>query len=63
MASRKRPICDAEIGHRSVTVCHLGNIAIRLGRPLHWDPVKEDFVGDAAASRFVSKPMRSPWHV
>jgi myo-inositol 2-dehydrogenase / D-chiro-inositol 1-dehydrogenase len=63
VASRKRPICDVEVGHRSVTVCHLGNIAIRLGRPLKWDPVKEDFVDDSVASRFVAKPMRSPWHV
>jgi hypothetical protein len=63
VASRKNPICDVEIGHRSVTVCHLGNIAIRLGRPLEWDPAKEDFVNDPIASRYVAKPMRSPWHV
>ncbi|MBI2826607.1 MAG: Gfo/Idh/MocA family oxidoreductase [Planctomycetia bacterium] len=63
IASRERPICDVEIGHRSCTICHLGNIAMRLGRELTWDPVKEDFVGDEQASRMVGKPMRAPWHL
>ena len=63
IASRERCICDVEIGHRSVTVCHLGNIAMRLGRRLEWDPAKEDFVGDEQASRMVRKPMRAPWQV
>ena len=61
--SRERPICDVEVGHRSVTVCHLGNIAIKLGRELNWDPVKEEFVGDEQAQRMCSKPMRAPWHL
>lgn len=61
--SRKRPICDVEVGHRSATVCHLGNIAIRLGRELQWDPAREQFVNDDEANLFVSKPMRAPWHL
>jgi predicted dehydrogenase len=61
--SRKQPICDVEIGHRSVTVCHLGNISIRLGRPLRWDPAAERIVGDEEASRWLSRPMRAPWHL
>ena len=61
--SRKRCICDFEIGHRSVSICHIGNISMRLGRPLEWDPVKEEFVGDEAANQVVSKPMRAPWHL
>jgi predicted dehydrogenase len=61
--SRERPICDVEIGYRSVTVCHLGNIALKLGRELNWDPAKEEFVGDDQANLLVSKPKRSPWHV
>jgi predicted dehydrogenase len=61
--SRERCICDVEIGHRSITVCHIGNISIRLGRPLKWDPVKEEFVGDEAANQFLRKPMRAPWHL
>jgi predicted dehydrogenase len=59
--SRQQPICDAEIGHRSVSVCHLGVIAMRLGRKLQWDPAKEQFVGDADANRWLSREMRKPW--
>ncbi len=61
--SRKRPICDAEIGHRSVTVCHLGNIAIRTGRKLVWDPVAERITNDEALNRWLGKPYRPPWHL
>ena len=60
---RSRPICDIETGCRSVTVCHLGNIAYKLGRPFKWDPEREELVGDAGASRLLSRPMRSPWHL
>ena len=60
--SRQQPICDAEIGHRSVSVCHLGVIAIRLGRKLQWDPRKETFVHDREANAFVAREMRKPWN-
>ena len=50
-----------EIGHRSATVCHLGNIAMMLKRKLRWDPDAERFLGDEQANRMLSKPMRSPW--
>ena len=60
---RRRPICDVAIGHRSVTLCHLANICIRLGRKLTWDPEKEEFVNDPAANRWLSRPMRHPWHL
>jgi predicted dehydrogenase len=59
--SRQRAICDAEVGCRSATVCLLGIIANRLGRPLKWDPAAERFIGDGEADRMLSKPMRSPW--
>jgi predicted dehydrogenase len=59
--SRKPPICDAEIGHRSVTVCHLGVIAMRLDKPLTWDPKKEEFVGDAEANKWLAREQRKPW--
>ena len=59
--TRQRPICDVEIGCRSVTVCHLGNIAFWTGHPIKWDPVKEEIVGDEAASRWLDRPMRAPW--
>ena len=61
--SRAKPICDVEVGHRSATVCHLGNMAVRLGRKIQWDPVKEQVVGDAeaAASPMMTRPYRAPW--
>jgi predicted dehydrogenase len=59
--SRKLPICDGEIGHRSATVCHLGNLSIRLGRTLKWDPAKEEIVEDAEAAKMLSRPYRAPW--
>jgi predicted dehydrogenase len=59
--SRKTPIADVESAHRSVTMCHLGVISMKLGRPLKWDPAKEDFVDDAEASKYVSREQRKPW--
>ena len=40
----------------------LGEIAMLTGRDLKWDPVKETFIGDEAANRYLSRPMRAPWH-
>ena len=59
--TRNRCAADIETGHRSATVCHLGNIAMRLGRPLQWDPGKEQFLNDPAANILKGKPMRAPW--
>jgi len=59
--TRKQPICPAEIGHRTATVCHLNGIAERLKRPLKWDPVKEEIVGDAEASRWMDRARRAPY--
>jgi predicted dehydrogenase len=59
--SRKKAICDAEIGHRSATMCHLGVTAVRLGRKLNWDPVKESYIGDPEAAATASREMRKPW--
>jgi predicted dehydrogenase len=60
LKSRKRPICDVEIGAGSVIVCHLGTIALRLDKKLKWDPAKHRF-DDDAANAMLSRPMRSPW--
>lgn len=59
--TRERPICDVEIGCRSTTICHLGNIAYMLKRPLQWDPVTERFTNDAQANRLLDRPRRAPW--
>ena len=59
--SRKAPVADVEAGHRSVTMCHLGSMAIRLGRPLRWDPAKEQIIGDDEAQSYVSREQRKPW--
>lgn len=59
--SRETPICDVEVGHRSVSVCHLENIALNLRRPLTWDPKEEHFVGDEQANSLLRREMRSPW--
>lgn len=61
--SRKDPIAGAETGHRSATLCHLGNIAMLLGRKLKWDPVKERFIGDSAANSMLARGMRAPWRL
>ena len=61
--TRKRPICDVAIGHRSATVCHLGNIAIRTGRKIVWDPTAETIVGDPEAAKMLSRPYRAPWRL
>ena len=59
--SRKDPYFPVDIGHRVSTICHLGNIAIKLGRKLHWDPVKETFTKDKEANRWLRREMRTPW--
>ena len=56
--SRQQPVCDVEIGHRSASVCHLGVIALRLGRKLRWDPAKEAVVDDAEAGTWIAREMR-----
>jgi predicted dehydrogenase len=59
--SRALPICDVAIGHRSATVCHLGNIAIRTGRKITWDPKAQTIVGDTEAASMLARPYRTPW--
>ncbi|MBS0204311.1 MAG: Gfo/Idh/MocA family oxidoreductase [Planctomycetes bacterium] len=59
--SRQAPVCEAEIGHRSATVCHLGVISLRLGRKLQWDPDTERFRGDDEANHWLRREMRQPW--
>jgi predicted dehydrogenase len=59
--SRKPCYAPAEVGHRTITIAHIGHISMRLGRKLKWDPDKERFVGDDEANKMLSRPMRKPW--
>ncbi|MGA2498978.1 MAG: Gfo/Idh/MocA family oxidoreductase [Tepidisphaeraceae bacterium] len=61
--TREKPFRDIERGHRTATMCHLGNIAYQLKRPLKWDPVKEEFPGDEYANRFLDRARREPWTI
>lgn len=61
--TRKPPICDVETGHRTATVCNIGNIAYNLGHSLRWDPVKETFAGDKNADKLLGRPMQKEWKV
>jgi predicted dehydrogenase len=61
--TRKETAAPAEVGHRSVTICHLGNIAMTLKRKLRWDPENERFIDNDEANRMLSRSMRSPWYL
>ncbi|MEO1524210.1 MAG: Gfo/Idh/MocA family oxidoreductase [Planctomycetota bacterium] len=61
--SRATPAADISIGHRSATVCHLGNIAVRTGKQIRWDPKRETIEGDADASKWLTKEYRKPYRL
>jgi predicted dehydrogenase len=61
--SRQRPVADVEIGARTVTVVHLGNLAYWYRRKLRWDPKKWEFVGDEEANRWRDCERRDPWQL
>ena len=61
--TRRNTIAPPEIAHRSASLCHLGNIALKLGRKLRWDPENEMFVNDAQADKMLSRVMTGPWHL
>ncbi|MDH7501164.1 MAG: Gfo/Idh/MocA family oxidoreductase [Verrucomicrobiota bacterium] len=62
--SRKPPICDVAIGHRSATVCHLGNIAVQSGRKvIKWDPATEQIVGEPVRLKQLHYEYRKPWEL
>ena len=61
--SREKPVADVEIGHRSATVCHLGNIAIRAGRKIVWNAEREMIPGDDDANAMLTRPYRAPWEL
>jgi len=61
--SRRDPYFPAEVGHRVATICHIGNIAMTVGRKLRWDPAAEEFPGEPEANRYLARAMRAPWHL
>ena len=54
-------LSPVEIGHRACSVCLVSHIAMKMGRKLTWDPVKEEFVNDPEANSHLSRPQRRPW--
>jgi predicted dehydrogenase len=61
--NRAKPICDVEIGHRTASVCTLGNIAYALKRPLTWNPKKEKFNNDSEANAMLGRSMNTDWGI
>ena len=61
--TRKKFALNEENGHRSSTIVNLGVVAVRLGRSLKFDPVKQKFIDDEGANRLLNQPMRGPWNI
>ena len=61
--SREEPVEPVEAGHRTASLCHLGNIAMRLRRKIRWDPKQEQILGDSEAGAMLSRPTRAPWTI
>lgn len=61
--TRGQTLEDAEVGHRTTSLCQLGHIAIQVGRKLEWDPDAEKFTNDETSNRLLTRPMRSPWRL
>lgn len=60
--SGKEPIAPIEHAHRTISIAHLGNIGMQLGREtLKWDPKQEQVINDAAANKMLHREYRSPW--
>jgi hypothetical protein len=59
--NRKQPITNVEVGARSVTVCHLVNLAYYHGQHLKWNPRREKFVGGTGDPKWLDVPHREPW--
>ncbi|MCX7048557.1 MAG: Gfo/Idh/MocA family oxidoreductase [Candidatus Sumerlaeota bacterium] len=59
--SRREPVAPVEVAHRSISIAHLGNIAMRVGRDIRWNPDKEEIIGDTEAAAQLSRAFREPW--
>ena len=58
---RSRPVADVELGHISTASCILANVAMKLGRPLRYDPTKREVMGDREATQLLARAYRAPW--
>ncbi len=63
LKERSFSVSDPFTHHRTMTACHICNIALLLKRKLRWDPAKEDFIGDEQASALRSRPQRKPYTI
>ncbi len=63
VSSRRKPVSDIESQHRSVSTCHLGNISMRVGRKLQWNPETESFVNDSEADKLLSREQRAGFEI
>ena len=61
--NREQPMATAEIGHRTATICHLNNIAMKTGRPIQWNPETEELIADVEAGDLLLPAMRAPWQI
>ncbi|HOZ49827.1 MAG TPA: Gfo/Idh/MocA family oxidoreductase [Candidatus Hydrogenedentes bacterium] len=61
--TRQQTVSNAEVAHRSISACHVANICKRLGRPIKWDPAKEQCIDDEDANRLLSRAYREPWYL
>jgi hypothetical protein len=59
--ARKEPLSPVEVGHRTATICHLGNLSMKLNRKLRWDPKAERIIGDDEAGSMLQRAQRAPW--
>ena len=57
----RRPTADIEIGHLTASLCHLGNLSVRLGRSIEFDPETEQAIGDDDANRLLGRKYRQHW--
>lgn len=61
--TRGQTVANADVAHRSISACHVANVCKRLGRPVKWDPAKEEFIGDEEANRMRGRASREPWYL
>ncbi len=61
--NRKDTVTPISAAHHAIAIAHLGNISMRLGRKVRWNPEKEEFINDPVADRMLSRTMRGSWHM